>query len=341
MAINTFSGGNFINSIQAAGKNAIINGGFDIWQRGTTSASITTSQVYTADRWCCVGGASTAMTVSRQVTNDTTNLPNIQYCSRVQRTAGQTGTSYVQFAQSLETVNSIPFAGKTVTLSFYARAGANYSSASNALNVLLLTGTATDQQVLVGYTGSVSAINSSATLTTTWQRFTFTATLATNTNEIGVDFYYTPVGTAGTNDYFEVTGIQLELGSTATTFSRAGGTIQGELAACQRYYVRYVLSAAPAYWLNGVARGAATASCYFPMPVELRIVPTVMDYSGFRIYSFSAGLAYTGGTTTIEAYNNKIIQVNYVHGTNVFTTGTNILGGLDSTSSYIGFSAEL
>jgi hypothetical protein len=114
----------------AAGRNFFINGGTDIWQRGT-SIALTTS-AYTSDRWQgyrAVAGS----TVSRQVTGDTTNLPFIQYCARVQRDSGNTATNTIYLGQSLETVNSIPLAGKTVTLSFYARAGANYSTASNAL----------------------------------------------------------------------------------------------------------------------------------------------------------------------------------------------------------------
>ena len=82
-----------LSASTSAGKNAMINGGMDIWQRGTTSASITTSIVYTADRWAAISGASTGTVVSRQTTSDTTNLPTIQYCARVARTAGQTGTS--------------------------------------------------------------------------------------------------------------------------------------------------------------------------------------------------------------------------------------------------------
>jgi hypothetical protein len=324
-----------------AGKNGWINGGMDIWQRGTTSASITTSQVYTADRWVAVTGASTATVVSRQTTSDTTNLPFIQYCARVQRSSGQTGTSLVQFAQSMESVNSVRYAGQSVTLSFYARAGSNYSSASNALNVLMLTGTGTDQQVLVGYTGSVSAINSFATLTTTWQRFTFTATLATNTNEIGVDFYYTPVGTAGANDYFEITGVQLEVGSVATPFSRNGATIQGELAACQRYYNTMVSGAANLMVGIGTLYNSANLYIGVSFPVAMRTAPSLVATSGTDYYRFdrndffdmfnSVSIAYASNETALLFNNTEI-------------SGTQAQSGIvrtNSASSSIAFSAEL
>jgi hypothetical protein len=209
----------------------------DIWQRGTTTAAITTAITYGADRWCAVSGASTAITQSRQTTSDTTNLPTIQYCNRVQRTAGQTGTSTIYFSQSIESANSIRFAGQAITYSFYARRGANYSGGSNALTVVLNSGTGTDQNILSGgFTGSASLVNQSITLTTTWQRFSYTATVAATATELGCYFAYNPVGTAGAADLFEVTGVQIELGSTATTFSRVGGNYGLELAACQRYY---------------------------------------------------------------------------------------------------------
>jgi hypothetical protein len=158
---------------------------------------------------------------------------------RVQRTSGSTSTNGGNISQSFETVNSIPLAGKTVTLSFYARKGADYSAASSVLRATMYTGTGTDQNIYTaGYTGSVTAIDQNATLTGTWQRFSYTATLAGSATEIGLTLIGAYTGTASTNDYYEVTGIQLEVGSVATQFSRAGATIQGELAACQRYFYK-------------------------------------------------------------------------------------------------------
>ncbi len=218
----------------AAGKNAVINGGFDIWQRGT-SISPTGSTIYTADRWTAYNNN---MTVSRQATGDTTNLPFIQYCARVQRTAGNTATGAIYLINPFETINTIPYVGKTIVFSFYARRGANYSATSNILIPRVTIGTGTDQNPLTSYTGGTDVINQSATLTTTWQRFTYTGTIPTTANEMWVGFQFDPTGTAGANDYFEITGVQVELGSIATPFARTGGTIQGELAACQRYYWR-------------------------------------------------------------------------------------------------------
>jgi hypothetical protein len=246
----------------------------DIWQRGTSFNFANTSSNYSADRWAAI--SATVGTMTRQTTSDTTNLPNIQYCARIQRTAAQTGTSAIGIYQFFESVNAIPYAGQTVTLSFYARRGANFSATSNALSANLYTGTGTDQNPFVAYTGSANPITGTATLTTTWQRFTFTGTLAATATELYISLGFTPTGTAGAADYFEITGVQLELGSTATTFSRAGGTIQGELAACQRYY-QFVGGGSAVFPMSGGYASAASQNYRWPLsfPVQMRVSPTI------------------------------------------------------------------
>lgn len=264
-----------------AGKNFVINGGMDNWQRGTSfSLAASTAQTYIADRWCFGGsGANEATTLSRQATGDTTNLPNIQYCMRFQRNSGQTGTGGMYIAQSFETVNSIPMAGKTVTLSFYARAGANYSAASNVLGAVLITGTGTDQNIAFSYTGASYPIVVNATLTTTWQRFTYTATLSSSATEIAMYFSFTPTGTAGANDYFEITGVQLEQGSVATPFARAAGTLQGELALCQRYYYTLATGANKVIG-SGNYYTASNIYATIAFPVTMRTNPTIDQVTG-------------------------------------------------------------
>jgi hypothetical protein len=239
--------GSLINS-SAAGKNFIINGGMDIWQRGTTHTFAGTSYQYMPDRWRFVrGNFTTGATISRQITGDINNLPNLQYCARVQRDSGNTSTQYMEFATTLETANSIPLAGKTVTFSFYARKGANYSEVNSNISVIAIYGTGTDQSQ-ENFTSRTGFIGTNVTLTTTWQRFSFTGNINAAAKGIGFLTAYTPTGTAGAADYFEITGIQLEAGSVATPFCLAGGDVAGELAKCQRYYeTNYPAGLAPGF----------------------------------------------------------------------------------------------
>ena len=324
-----------------AGKNAIINGGMDIWQRGTSialAASTAYTSGFTADRWQTATGANQACTISRQATGDTTNLPNVQYVARYQRNSGQTGTAQLSFAQTFETINSIPFAGKQITLSFYARAGANYSAAANALGVVLAYGTGTDQNIFTGFTGQVSLISSSATLTTTIQRFTFTATLPSTATQLAVVTNFVPTGTAGANDYFEITGVQLELGSTATTFSRAGGSIGGELALCQRYYQRV---AATTSLYSGTGFAYATTAAFITVPTKqtMRTSPATLDYT---TPSLSDGVTSTTGTTvTINAGSTPDLVVLSVTVAAGLTQFRPYILASTNASGYVGFSAEL
>jgi hypothetical protein len=264
--------------------NPVINSCFDIWQRGT-SITPTGSTIYTADRWTAYNAN---MTVSRQTTSDTTNLPNIQYCARIKRTTSDTGTGPIYFINPFETINSIPYVGKTVTFSFYARAGANYSPTSSILNYRLTSGTGTDQNPLNGYTGGVDVISANATLTTTWQRFSASATVSASATELWVGFVMSPTGTAGANDYFEVTGVQVDIGSVALPVRRNGATIQGELAACQRYYylatggVGTNICMAAAYSTN-------TAYGVLPFKVSMRTAPTAEQTTGTNYFNLLGG----------------------------------------------------
>jgi hypothetical protein len=323
----------------AAGKNGIINGGMDIWQRGTSIAGAATAK-YTADRFSLY--QNTAATVTRQATSDTTNLPSIQYCLRAQRNSGSTSTSGVSIAQSVESANSIPFAGKSVVYSFYARRGANFSGASNNISVYLVSGTGTDQNIHTSYTGASYLVNSTATLTTTWQRFTFTATVAGTATELAAYQEYTPSGTAGANDYFEITGVQLELGSTATTFSRAGGTIQGELAACQRYYYRAGYDNSnqrfgTGAWNNPIPNRALV---FMTNPVMMRTAPSsTIDYANLGVFDNNSTFAVTSLTMDAAGAYGSNLNCYTASGSVAYRPVQLVANG--STSAYIGFSAEL
>ena len=322
----------------SAGKNPVINGGLDIWQRGTSISIPAISAAFTADRWWASTSANQATTVSRQATGDTTNLPNIQYALRFQRNSGQTGTSDLYLFNNFESVNSIPYAGKQVTLSFYARKGANYTAASNILNVFINTGKGTDQAPF-SYTTPVSVASTNATLTTTWQRFTATGTIASDVTQLEVAVKYTPVGTASTNDYYEITGVQIELGATATSFSRAQGTIQGELAACQRYYFRSNAGSAYAP-LSGTKGAFSTTSAQVPVyfPVQMRVKPTSIDYANI-ILSDGAG-AITPSSVVLGAVSPLLGAADgTATGLTQFRPYTFVDAG--SSTGYIGFSAEL
>jgi hypothetical protein len=280
-------------SSNVAGKNGVLNSAMNVWQRGTSIAGVAGANTYTADRWALYqAGSGTQITVSRQLTNDTTNLPNIQYCARVQRNSGSTYTNAKYLFQSFETINSIPFAGTTVTLSYYARKGADFTDGSPAFNVSIQTGTGTDQNWLTGYTGNAVAVTSTPTLTTTWQRFTATGTIAASATELAVVVDNRGTGTAGANDWYEITGVQLEIAASVSAYSPNCSTQAAEIAACQRYYYR-LGGASYASLGNAVMTSTTIAQSYVGFPQLMRTAPTLNTTGTAGDYRVANATAFT------------------------------------------------
>jgi hypothetical protein len=314
----------FANS-SYAGKNVLINGAMDIWQRGTSFPSgvgLGSTVVYSADRWHWYRGNNA---VGGTLTRQSAGLTNFQYCMRMQRNSGNTSTEALGLRYTAETADSVRFAGKQVTLSFWARKGANYSGSSNAFRASIATGTGTDQ-VVHSFTGFAYIVNQDVTLTDTWQRFTLTGTAASNITQIGLEMFHFPTGTAGANDYMEITGIQLEEGSIATPFSRYAGGIQQELAACQRYY--QVLGD-NIYELiyGGYMTSGTTGYISFPYPVTMRTTPTGTLVGGWAVFNT--------GQPIIQSTHPKTISLR------VASTTTGQFYFHSNTTYYLTMSAEL
>jgi hypothetical protein len=326
--------------------NPIINSAMQVWQRGTSfslAASTPIASGFTADRWQTTTGANQACTISRQATGDTTNLPFIQYALRYQRNSGQTGTGILTLAQNIETINSVPFAGKAITMSFYARAGANYSATSSILQVRLDQGSGTDQNVFTGFGSGGTIVSQNATLTTTWQRFSYNATMSATSTQLAPYFNFVPTGTAGAADYFEVTGVQIDIGSVALPFRTNAGTIQGELAACQRYYTR--LTGGQGYSMYGIGFGRAsgtTADVLVTLPVAMRVIPTVLDYANIQLsVPGSAGVTITSIVPPSSSDANTQYIGALVCSATVTAAKPYFIGNANNAAGYLAFGAEL
>ena len=324
--------------------NPVLNSAFQVWQRGTSFTSVGSFSANTADRWGAYRGSVVGgMDVSRQNTSDTTNLPNIQYCARVQRTSGNASTEILYFNNIFESVNSIPYAGKAIVFSFYARKGANFSSSSNNIFATLRSGTGTDQNVTTGFTGAIDATSGTATLTSTWQRFSYTGTVPTNSSQLAILFSHAPTGTAGANDYYEITGVQIDLGSVALPFKTYAGTIAGELAACQRYYTREKVTTTYCYLKSfGNATTTTLARIIVPFAVEMRIKPSSFDTGGALAVSDGVNLYGSGSFVLSTNSTTQNAQMEYTHGSAVFTQFRyESFQDNNNGSTYLGFSAEL
>jgi len=253
--------------------NAIINGAFDIWQRGTSFSS----SGYTADRWRIVWDGTGTRSISQQTfTPGAAPVAGYesQFFFRYQQATAGSGASYSVLQTKIEDVRT--FAGQSVTISFWAK-----SASASTLSVAI------EQDFGSGGSTRVDTVALGTTATTTeWVRYSATVTLPSISGKtigtgssVGVAIFL-PINTTFTTDFW---GVQLEAGSTATAFKRNASNIQGELAACQRYYYADVSGNPTGSGDNTGTRGSIAPSTTFlaanvKYPVPMRTTPTIYVY---------------------------------------------------------------
>jgi hypothetical protein len=272
-------------------RNRIINGNFDIWQRGTSF----TGNEYGADRWGHFP-VGTTHTVTRQpFTLGQTAVPGepTYFCRTVVSSVAGAG-NYAVLAQRIENVRT--FAGQQVTVSFWAKVNATKNIAVELFQQFGTGGSPSADVTAIGTT--------KASIGTSWQKVTVTATvpsisgktLGTDGNDClalniwfdaGSDFNARTDSLGQQSGTFEIAQVQIEPGPVATPFEQR--PIGTELALCQRYYSR-----TDAY-IKMLAAGAVVLDImqvHFHFPGEMRTTPT-LSYLGSTIGS---GLTLTGIT---------------------------------------------
>ena len=270
----TFTGNVFGPTITQS-HNYILNSAFDIWQRGTSFSFGST--IYSADQWRVGRSGDTA---DGLLTRATDSLAGFDYAAQVRRANGKNTAGTIQLTQVFESLGT-SLRGKVVTLSFYAMRGSNYSATANAL-AFGINSASPAPSVVTYATGGLflnsnadySSQSSTATLTTSYQRYSATFTVPTTANAFQIFFSFTPgTSDSGTNDFYRISGVQLEEGPVATSYKRNSANVQAELAACQRYYyqigvngINFNYQADP----NGFG-----ASNFINFPTIMRIAPTV------------------------------------------------------------------
>jgi hypothetical protein len=325
-----------------AGKNKIINGDFGIWQRGTSF----TSTGYTADRFTYTQNGSTCTVSQQTFTPGTAPVAGYegQYFARSAVTSVAGASNYVWFRQLIENVRV--FANQTITISFWAKAdGAkpisieweqNFGSGGSAsVQTFVAKPTLTTSWARYSYTIAVPSIAGKTLAASTWSHLAFWldagSTYNTRTNSLGQQ-----------NITFDVWGVQVEAGSTATDFVTAsGGSPQAELAMCQRYYYRNTSGAAYVNMGIGAATSTTASTMDMQFPVTMRTAPTSVDFSTLRLQDFAAGYAVTTLTigTNGTGFQMGEMTANVASG---LTSGKVYwIGSNNSSTGYIAFSAEL
>ncbi len=326
-----------------AGKNKIINGDFAINQRAFSST--TSDATYGFDRWFLGKAGDGTVTYSAQTftpgTAPVSGYEGVNF-ARVVTTGQTTTSSYAILIQRVEDVKTL--AGQTVTVSFWAKAASGTPSITVELQ----------QNYGAGGTATSDLYKSKIAITTSWVRYSVTLTLGSlsgKTIGTGSNLGLALWVSAGSNfnsrldtlglqaNTFDIWGVQVESGSVATAFQTATGTLQGELAACQRYYYRVYPGAANARFSVGMNNNTTTSTQNLQLPVSMRVSPTAVDFSGLEI--LEAGNAFytiTGLTLGNSNVNVANLSATVASGLTQFRpsfiTGT-------ATTSYIGLTAEL
>jgi len=317
---------------QAAGKNAIINGNFDIWQRGTSFASPAN---YFADRWTSNGGAA-FITFSQQ----SSGAPNgSRYYLRATSTAGG---SYSDICQYIETANAEQYWGKTVTVSIKMRRNA---TVNNSGFVLKLDKSSTvDGGVGATWTTIQQTITPLASIPTgttsaDWYTASVTASVPNDgtANSLRVLVQYN--GATANASVLDLSQAMLEIGSVPTEFTRAGGTIQGELAACQRYFYRYNAAGTTGPLGVGNYYSSTLIVIGVQMKQTMRTTPsaTFNNPTNFTVYSNGAARAAT--SMSLDIANADLYSVTVT--TSAATAGNAGSANAVQTNASIDFSSEL
>ena len=324
-------------SYQPVSHNYIINGAFDIWQRGTSFTN-PANDTYNADRYTIgINGSGSAHSISRQAITPAdvslSGLGEVEYFLRQSQTTVGTSTLY-DLRNLIEDVRTL--AGVPQTLSFYAKA-----DSSRTVTLIL------SQVFGSGGSASVSTTIGTVTVGTTWQRHTFTYTAPSISGKtigagshVRLNLRHAPSATL----VFDITGVQLEAGSVATPFKRHAPSLQGELAACQRYYYRTTSPGTSRIIGNGFGNTTTQARGSIQFPVRLRIAPSAIEQSGtasdYEIQRQGTNSVTCSAVPAFITASEDAAQFSFTVASGL-TAGEGLQLRSATTSAYLGWSAEL
>jgi hypothetical protein len=312
-------------------KNVLINGAININQRGAYTGQGTSGK-YGPDRWQLAGNSSG---MQHAFVHQDTGMPEFPKCLRMDCTTAATGTvTEVKITQKLESQDLGRFlfgnsSAKSLTVSFWCRSnqastfvvwmhrddGSRHTSKTFTINsadtwekkTLTFspdqTGTPANDNTrglqIAWVLASGSGYTSGTSPNGTWENITDVNRYVGITATIG----------GNTNDYFDLTGVQLEVSDHATDFEHR--SYGDELAKCQRYYFQNFTSGQAGYYF--MQYHPTHRMMVFDFPVPMRSTPTAT-------YSISSGSATPSGHQTNQTYK-AYIAINYDTAGSRYTDG--------------------
>jgi len=337
-------------------KNRLINGDFEIWQRGTAQTFITAG-VYLADRWTCIGfqqARHQRVSVTSPVVGMTARFA-MRVSSSPNSDNGSGGTR-MDLGQKIENINSYDLAGQVVTYSFWIRfsaatvtsvANATQSAYGNFNSYLTASTTNTDAATSTDSIASTFALNSitQGNLPTTWTKITASGTVPAGANNVGLRLQFGSLGsTTNPGDaWYEVTELQVEKGSLATAFDYRPYPL--ELLLCQRYCVVIGPTIGPQNYSDNyfrfatvaVGESGGSATTIFQYPVLMRATPSFSATGAFQLYD---GSFYTVTSVTYASFGPFNACITYQASGLTNGRAYHPLAGNNQTARQV-FSAEL
>ena len=303
----TFEDGSIVSSGSAGFKNKIINGAMTIDQRnGGASVTTTTSGAYNLDRWNNNNNSGASRFTVQQISGDApAEFAYYLGCTSSGAYSIASG-DVLLIRQIIEGFNIIDLAwgtanAKTITLSFWVRSSLTGTFGGSIKNP--------NAAYSYPFTYTINQAN-------TWEKETIiipgpTASTWNTSNLGGVELnlslgtgseYAGAAGSWSANDYrsasgttsvvatngatWQLTGVQLEKGTTASSFEFR--SIQKELMLCQRYLPAFIAQSGTVGPLPGSATALGTGSVLiFNHPVPARVPGTGVGVSAVTHFNFS------------------------------------------------------
>jgi hypothetical protein len=339
-------------------KNRIINGNMTIDQRNAGASITPTNGQFSVDRWACFLSQSSKYTVQQDAGAVTPPVGFTDYLGVTSSSAYTVGSAeWFGIAQRIEGFNIADLGwgtanAKTVTLSFWVRSsltgtfggslnnsGFNYNypfsytiSATNTWEYKTITIAGPTSGTWLTTNGAGVQVHFGLGLGSTYSATA--GSWVTTSNILSATGATSVVGTNGATFY--ITGVQLEIGSTATPFERR--MIGQEVALCQRYYAKLQsLNGNYIAFGSGYFYNTTTAAIYVKYPVAMRTAPTA-SVSNVRA-DCAAGTAPT--TLGTAYYGSDSAYLNFTGGSGITTGQGSVLMGNNNANAYVDFSAEL
>jgi hypothetical protein len=342
-------------------RNLLINGAMQVHQRGTSSTNWGVAAPITADRWAVYGDVS-GSTNTLTVENDAPTGSGLRKSLKCTITTGgtvQAANETVIFqrleGQDLQRIKKGTASAEQLTLSFWVK--------SNKTGTMIAVLTDMDNPRRISAAYSVSSAN-------TWERKTITYAADTtgaldndNANSMQVVFcisagsnltsgtlgttwatnvqantYVGHTNVSATNDYWQVTGVQLETGPVATPFEFE--PVEATLRKCQRYYWLAVSGTSKPFG-TGYYYNATNLYSWQQFPQTMRTAPSVSVATGTNYYQLYVNSAQDGfDTVSIDgATAEGALLLNNAQASG--TAGQTGFLWTNNAAASIAFSAEL